>query len=287
MKILIIGDFHHKNKEGLERLLKYLNYDYKFVNNLNDIDNYDIIFSPCNPIDTSKYPNKKFIFGPHFSVFPDNRLMYINNIHNNSVYIQPSEWAKNVWINMGVEKIIPLKSFAFPVNTDKFNYLGKDRSKVFIYHKRRKPVELEFIKNFLNDKKIKYCIFDYVKRYDEQEYLNYLQESKYGIIVDAHESQGFAIEEALSCNIPILVWNTRDMSQEYNGNYDKISCTTIPYWDERCGEYFYEQNEFIKTYNKFIEKIDTYEPREYILDNLSVEVCANRFKELVTYIEEI
>ena len=44
MKILIIGDFHHKNKEGLERLLKCLNYGYKFVNNLNDINNYDIIF---------------------------------------------------------------------------------------------------------------------------------------------------------------------------------------------------------------------------------------------------
>ena len=74
MKVLIVGTFHHKNKEGLERLLKYLNYDYKFVNNLNDINNYDIIFSPCHPIDASKYPDKKFIFGPHFSVFPNKLL---------------------------------------------------------------------------------------------------------------------------------------------------------------------------------------------------------------------
>ena len=145
MKILIIGDFHHKNKEGLERLLKYLNYDYKIINHLNDIDNYNIIYSPCYPIDTSKYPDKKFIFCPHFSVFPDNRLMYINNVHNNSIYIQPSDWAKDVWVNMGVENIIPLKSFAFPVNTEKFNDLDIDRSKVFIYHKRRNPEELEFI----------------------------------------------------------------------------------------------------------------------------------------------
>lgn len=281
MKILIIGNFHHKNKEGLEILLKYLNYDYKFVNHINDINNYDIIFSPCHPFDTSKYSDKKFIFGPHFSVFPDNRLMYINNVHNNSIYIQPSDWAKDVWVNMGVERLIPLKTFAFTVNTEKFNDLSKEKSKVFIYHKRRKPEELSYIESFLNNKNIKYRVFDYVKRYNEQEYLEYLQESKYGIIVDAHESQGFAIEEALSCNVPLLVWNTRDMSQEYGGNYDKIHCTTIPYWDERCGEYFHNQNEFIETYDKFIDKLDTYKPREYILDNLSVEVCSERFKELI------
>jgi len=278
--ILIISGFHHKNKEGLERILVYLNYDYKF-GTINDIDNYDIIFSPCNPIDTSKYPNKKFIFGPHFSVFPDNRLLYINNIHNKSIYIQPSEWVCKLWRSLNAEDYIPMKSFPFPVNTDKFNDSGKNRSKIFIYHKRRKPEELEFIKNFLNNKKIEYLVFDYIKRYNEEDYLNYLQESKYGIIVDAHESQGFAIEEALSCNVPLLVWNTRDMSQEYGGNYDKIQCTTISYWNERCGEYFYDQNEFIETYNKFIEKLDTYKPREFVLDNLSVEVCSDRFKELI------
>ena len=289
MKILIKGDFHHKNKEGLERLLKYLNYDYNFVNHINDINNYDIIFSPSSPIDTSKYPDKIFIFGPHFSVFPDDKLKQINNVHNNSIYIQPSDWPIKFWEYFenfnDFQKTnikIQFESFAFPVNTDKFNDLGKKRSKVFIYYKRRLPEELESVKSFLTDKNIEYRIFDYVKRYDEHEYLDYLQESKYGIIVDAHESQGFAIEEALSCNVPLLIWNTRDMSQEYGGGYNKVPCTTIPYWDERCGEYFYDQNEFIETYDKFIDKLDTYKPREYVLDNLCVEVCSERFKELIT-----
>ena len=279
MNLLIIGDLHHKNKEGLEKLLNYLNYNYKY-GFINEINNFDIIYAPDNSIDTSKYPYKKFIFGPHFSVFPNNKLLKIQNINNNSIYIQPSDWAKNVWVHMGIEKILPIRTFSFPVNTEKFNDLRKERSKVFIYHKRRKPEELNYIETFLNDKNIEYSVFDYVKRYNEQEYLNYLQESKYGIIVDAHESQGFAIEEALSCNVPLLVWNTQDMSQEYGGNYDKIPCTTIPYWDERCGEYFYE-HEFIETYDRFIDKLDTYKPREYVLDNLSVEVCSERFKELI------
>ena len=282
MRILIIGDFHHKNKEGLERLLKYLNYDYKFGNNLNDINNYNIIYLPCYPIDTSKYPDKKFIFGPHFSVFPDNRLMYINNVHNNSIYIQPSEWVCKLWRSFNAENIIPLKSFAFPVNTEQFNNLGKEKSKVFIYYKSRKLKELEFIESFLTDKNIEYQIFDYVKRYDENNYIRCLEESKYGIWVGRHESQGFALQEALSMNIPLLVWNVKSMNQEENINYPEIFGTVIPYWDERCGEYFYEQNEFIETYDRFIDKLDTYKPREYVLDNLSVEVCAENFKGLIT-----
>ena len=119
MNTLIIGNYHHKNKEGLEMILNFLNFPYKF-GNTNEIIKFDLIFMPENSINTSNYPNKIFIFGPHFSVFPNYKLNSINNIYNNSIYIQPSNWAKDVWINLGVEKIIPIKTFPFPVNTNKF-----------------------------------------------------------------------------------------------------------------------------------------------------------------------
>lgn len=276
--ILIIGDFHHKNKTGLINILEYLKISYKF-GNLSDIENYNIIYSPSNPINSSLYPNKKFIFGPHFSVFPDNKLLQINNIHKNSIYIQPSEWVVELWINMKASNFLPIKSFPFPVDTNKFS-LKKDinvRTEVFIYHKRRNPEELKCVESFLQSKNINYRIFDYVKRYDENDYLSFLQKSKFGIILDAHESQGFALEEALSCNVPLLVWNTKTMNQEYISTYSNIPCTTIPYWDERCGEYFYYDTELEKTFNLFISKLETYKPREYVLENLSVEKCAERF----------
>ena len=52
---------------------------------------------PDNSIDTSKFPNKKFIFGPHFSVFPNYKLENIKNDNNNCKYIQPSEWVSQLW----------------------------------------------------------------------------------------------------------------------------------------------------------------------------------------------
>ena len=281
MKILIIDNFHHKNMTGLKLLLHNINYEYKF-GNIDEINSFDIVYSPNNPIDTSKYPSKKFIFGPHFSVFPNNKLLSINNIHNNSVYIQPSIWAADTWRNFNVEKIIPIKVFPFPVELEKFSpSQHSQKNEVFIYFKRRNPQELDHVKRFLNNRNITYKIFDYVQKYSEEDYLKCLQNAKYGIIIDAHESQGFAIEEALSCNVPLLVWNVSFMSQEHGSNYPNIPCTNIAYWDERCGEYFYKVEEFEPTYNEFIAKIETYCPREYIMENLSPQKCGERFIELV------
>lgn len=281
MKILIIDSFHHKNMTGLKLLLNNINYEYKF-GNINEINDFDIVYSPNNPIDASNYPSKKFIFGPHFSIFPDNKLLCINNIHTNSVYIQPSVWVCQLWKNYGTENIVPIKDFPFPVEIDKFSPIQhSQKNEVFIYFKRRKPEELEYVKQFLKYKNITYKIFDYVQKYNEEDYLKCLQNAKYGIIIDAHESQGFAIEEALSCNVPLLVWNTSFMSQEYGSNYPNIPCTSIAYWDERCGIYFYKVEEFETSYNEFINKLDTYNPRAYIMENLSPQKCGQRFIELV------
>ena len=249
MRVLILDQWcHHKNRQGLQLILVNLNWFYKFGSE-QDINDFDIIYSPSNPINTDKYKNKKFIFGPHMSVFPNNKLYQINNINNNSIYIQPSLWPITSWeyysfynefqkSNLNME----FKVFSFPVDTVRFCPNNNQKCKVFIYFKHRAPTELSYIKNFLTNKKIDYSIFDYDKKYNENEYLLYLQQSLYGIILDAHESQGFAIEEALSCNVPLLVWNTRYMSQEYSSKYENIHFTTIPYLNDKCGEYFYEQN---------------------------------------------
>ena len=285
MNCLIIGGLHHKNKIGLELILKYLNYNYKF-GNINDINNFDIIYMPGYPINTANYPKKKFIFGPHFSVFPTRKLLNINNIHNNSIYIQPSEWAADVWINKKANVYVPVVPFPFPVATERFKPLNSGGGdKVFIYFKSRKQEELDILTTFLDKKNIIYELFDYIKRYDEKDYIKCLQESAYGIWLGRHESQGFALEEALSYDVPLLVWDVTSMNQEEGYNYDNIPATCIPYWDERCGEIFYKREEFESKFDEFISKLGTYKPREYILENLSIKECAENLKRLIQEIK--
>jgi len=285
MKILYLNiGMHHKNHHAL---MNYKNIVFTTIYSLQELTNielskFDAVYSPSQPIDVSLYPNTKFIFGPHFSVFPNkNQIELIS--HNNSIYIQPSEWVVQLWLNNMYCNNLQIKPLPFGVDTNKFNQLNSinQRDEVFIYYKNRNPQHLNLIETFLKNKNISYKIFSYRNRYDEIDYLTHLQNSKYGIWLDAHESQGFALQEALSCGVPLLVWNIKSMNQEYGQSYDDIPATTIPYWDEKCGEYFYNIEELEEKYNLFLSKIETYKPREYILENLSFEVCEKKIINLL------
>ena len=287
MKILYIHiHMHIKNNNALLNY-KNINFVQIYHTNLDSIDltQFDCVYSPHLQIDVSKYPNTKFIFGPHFSVFPE--IHHMNTIKgNNSIYIQPSEWAKNNWKYNPNCKDIKIEILPFGVDVNKFNEIKhiNERNEVLLYYKRRHPDELINILNFLKLYNITPKIFSYNSKYDENDYINSLHNAKYCIWLDAHESQGFALEEALSCNVPLLVWNTKSMNQEYESSYSDISATTIPYWDEKCGEYFYNMDELPSVFFKFIMKLNNYKPREYILNNLTFDICEKKFTDLVNKI---
>jgi len=283
---LIINDFlHHKNREGLEAMLRYLNIDFDYGNET-DIgnDKYKIIYSPCNPVNIHKHPDKFYIFGPHFCVLPsdNDRLNYINYKQHNLIYTVPSQWCIDILNKYNLN--INLSTLPFPVNTIKFNEVKDiDKTEVLIYFKSRNPDEFQFLIENLKKRGIdNFRIFSYSHRYDENDFINHIHKSKYGIVLDAHESQGFAIEEMMSCNLPLLVWNVSRFNQEYGHNYPPYPATTIPYWDERCGEFFYEAHEFDNKFDLFLSKLDSYKPRDYVMENLSVNVCAERFKNILS-----
>ena len=286
MKVLFINiNMHQKN---LNALMKY-NINFYIIKHTNldliDLSIFDVIYSPSIPINVSKYPNSKFIFGPHFSVFPEkDKMDMIRSL--NVIYTHPSDWARDVWRNNYLCNGIRIESLPFGVDTERFKDIKSilERDKVFIYFKTRHPTLLNIIQNFLNSKGINYVIFNYDTRYDENTYIDYLKNSKYGIWIGRHESQGFALEEALSCNVPLFVWDVTSMNEEYGYNYDNISATCIPYWDERCGEYFTNIQQLDITFEKFITNLTNYKPREYILENISSEKCEKIFFELVNKI---
>ena len=283
MKVLFLKGpgIHHKNEYALS---KYKNISFYRINREDldylDLSQYDCVYSPSTPINAAKYPGIKFVFGPHFSVFPDEHQMEIIRAPN-AIYIQPSGWATQAWCDRG----ITIKSVPFAVDIERFCEVRpiQERNQVFLYYKNRSPNDAQFAMSVLQKHGIG-CVFFQYGKYTETEYLSYLQQSKFGIIVDAHESQGFAIEEALSCGVPLLVWSVTSMNQEYRSSYPDIKATTVPYWDDRCGEVFYEGGELDSKLGLFLSKLDTYRPRDYIVEHLSPEACENH---LIKTIHEI
>jgi len=275
---------HPKNSNAL---FGYKNITIETIQCVEDIQNYnlaefDCVYSPSSPVDVSKYPGVRFVFGPHFSVFPDQRLSMIRSPRTS--YMVLSRWNQEVWKSAAICDGLDLVAIPFGVDTTRFCEAVpiQQRNQFFIYFKSRHPEELRIIEQiFRSNGMHNYKVFHYEQKYSEVEYLDALQKSKYGIWIGRHESQGFALEEALSCNVPLLVWDVQSMNQEYGQRYADIPATTIPYWDSRCGEVCYDIHDFVTKMNLFIANIESYQPRKYVLENLSIDHCEQLFINMV------
>jgi hypothetical protein len=232
------------------------------------------------------YPNTRFIFGPHFSVFPNDAAKRITGNRAiskyQSIYIQPSEWAKFHWVNQGLD--IPIRALPFGVNNDLFKpSLEKQKEQVLVYYKDRSVKELEYLQNFLESKSINYTIFSYSHKYKESDFIDFLKTTKYAIVLGRHESQGFALEEMMSCNIPLFVWDVTSMDQEIGcpDSYQNKVATCIPYWSHNCGIAFTDATQLPVKFDEFIQKLDSFSPREFIVETLGFDAVSKRWHETI------
>jgi len=122
--------------------------------------------------------------------------------------------------------------------------------------------------------------------YREEDFLAELSRSRTMVFLCEHETQGIAYQQALSCDVPILAWDRGGPWQDPAYFPNKVvfePVTSVPYWDTRCGSRFVSVSDFDIEWNEFWERARTgrYTPRDYILENLTVEKCAQRYLEIV------
>lgn len=278
INLIITKDNHKKLVENMKKSLSKANIP--FVIN-QPIENHDFIYSLSTFIDTNKYPNKKFIFGPQFSNF--DKLSTVNK--NNSLYIQPSQPSIDIRKKLGFTH---LDMKPFPVGIDMDDFPQGDRSgKPFVYFKGRRQEDVQKVYDFLNKRNIDFIKINY-GYYKEEDYKQILSKAPYGIWVGRNESQGIGLQEALSSNVPLLVWNIRKRGDEYPLQKCKevvkdMYATTTPYWDDRCGMLVYNIDELTNNFDKFLKT--SYNPRKFVKDKLSLVGCGQNFYNLYSYMK--
>jgi hypothetical protein len=118
-------------------------------------------------------------------------------------------------------------------------------------------------------------------RYTEQEYRDLLGRSRGMIFLCEHESQGLAYQECLSSDVPVLAWDQGQCldPNRFAWGQPHIAATSVPYFDERCGERFGGPEGLWGKLSAFMENIDasTYSPRDFVMENLTLKGCAARF----------
>jgi hypothetical protein len=122
-------------------------------------------------------------------------------------------------------------------------------------------------------------------QYQPGEYRAALARARAMICLSPHESQGIAYQEALASGVPILAWDP-GFSQDperFKWGQPVIPACSVPYFDERCGRRFADFAEFAQNLPPFIDALraGAFAPRDYILENLTVEKCSRHFVELL------
>ena len=280
LPIYYTGDWHHKNKKGLE-LLK----NTRLWNGEHD----GIIM--VNHLDLSILENNQYvIFGPgvafkealdYFKTYQGDKTIFFNTL---------SPWNKKLYDTYAPNPKVTYLALPFPVDVERFKPTIK-KKQFFIYIKHVEKERIEHIFNLLEQyasilSEYEFRTFTYGS-YQEDDYLNYIRSAEFGIWVDAHESQGFALEEALSCNCPLFVYDISSMKDECmdDGTHpwayvtEDLPATSASYFDETCGTICKNNESLHNMFASFLQVIPRFTPRKFVLHHLTATQFIDNIKK--------
>lgn len=199
----------------------------------------------------------------------------------------PGEWMRQMFEPFYGDKVL-----AWPTGIDTEEWQPADGIKnidFLIYDKVRWEHDkynnelISPIIKILNNKQLSYLYIKYGS-YTPAELKDKVSKCKGVIFLCEHETQGLAYQQILATNTPILAWDRGGYWQDPSyypekARYGPVS--SVPYWDERCGTKFTGISDFNQNLTNFLAKLNTFKPRNYILENLTLEKCAATYQKIV------
>ncbi len=204
-------------------------------------------------------------------------------------YLQHSKWANEVYKPYFGDRC---KIWAVGIDTYKWQPSPKSAKSTdfLIYNKIRwdyptkaakmlVPIYEELAKRGLSYQELRYGF------YQPGEYQEALSRCRAMIFLCEHESQGLAYQECLASNVPILAWDNGKYldPNRFTWGQPDIAATSVPYWSDRCGIKFQNIEEFSERLTQFLDLLNSHKftPRDYILENLTLEKCAQNYLNIL------
>jgi hypothetical protein len=223
---------------------------------------------------------KKLIAGPNLVVVPTDYEKILDNEALDKILV-PSEWVRKFYalhLSKNKEKIIVWPSGVEVPNENQLGDKKSDDKKCLVYIKHAPEALATSVLDHLKNKCVDFSIINY-GNYSKQKYQEELTKSTYMIYLQKAESQGLALQEAWAMNIPTLVWDCGYWELGTNKiEYEKISC---PYLNDESGMTFAGKEDFGLKLNSFLERLNSFEPRKYVLRELSDEVSARKYSAII------
>lgn len=274
---------------GLQKIGHKYNYNPSTIS-LNEIC---IVLSGIDTlryaIDQKKHGNiKLLIAGPNVVTVPS-EADYLIASRQVDICLTPSTWVKELYAAISPE--LNNRLTVWPAGVDinywcpsdlvkKENY---NRKKYLLYIKGVKGEKLAkgYIKEF-NRIGVAYKVITY-GRYSPAKYKSLLNESSLMIVLGGTESQGLAFAEAWAMNVPTFIHRVDSWESPSGIRY---KAEAAPYLSQDTGIYFNDMEDLFTLLNNFNSNELKYSPREWVLHNMTDEVCARELLEKIQRIRE-
>ena len=265
----------HKVVDNLIKSLQQENIQYA-INEEKYEHNFLIQYDAIAHEKHSKIEQETTIIGPQVWLFDGYGQFLIENQNYYKKLIAPSQWVKDKFINKF--NLPENKVAVWPVGIEEFDNIREPSYDCLIYFKRRSENELSTVKTFLVSRGLSYRMVEY-GGYDEIGFRNLINQAKFCFLINGTESQGIAVQEIMSMGVPIIAWDIKEWLDQ--GEAYRVPATSIPYWDERCGEVFFNIDDLEVTFSKFYATLDQYDPKAFIKDNLSFECSVKTLLDIL------
>jgi hypothetical protein len=218
----------------------------------------------------------QIIYGPNIHVEDVANKPYLD--HKGVTFLVPCDW-----VVKATEKYLPQANivvFPYGIEIPKLDVFDKgEEIVVYIKNEKNQSVlekEVQIIDDFARSNGLIIKLFEY-GQYRKSRFLDSLKTAKFAVWLGQTESQGIALMEAWSYDVPTLV-RRRDSWLDSDG--EVFRAEAAPYLNSRRGKYTMSESLTASDLENFVAQLDEFDPRQSLIGYLDLATTAQRFRSI-------
>lgn len=236
----------------------------------------------------SSLPNPR-ILGPGLYDTPTESISLAGDPRNR-IYLQTCHWMYDIFEPVWGQRLATWFG-GFDLSRFEDSAGAEKTIDVLIYDKiyfRRDEFHARTVERFLERLKAEGLSWKIIRYgdYAYKDYITSLRASRCMAFFAHSETQGMAYQECLAMNVPIFAWDEGFWPNEKAAliSPDPIPCTSVPYFDERCGVRF-KADDILTAWEDFRSRMSSFRPREFIAGQMtfarSAEAYLTQYEKLI------
>jgi hypothetical protein len=231
---------------------------------------------------------RRLCAGPNIVTLPNEAKGMLATLEIDACIV-PSGWVRDVYADYCASLAGRIIVWAAGVNTEYWNpshckRLGRNQSpRILVYVKGARglgggdPFIPRIERSGYHVRRIEYG------HYSREDYKALLGWADLMIVLGDTESQGIAMAEAWSMNVPTLV---RQAPSWVAPDGRSHPASASPYLSEHTGAFFWNEHELLSLMQEWQADSFRFSPRSWVIKNMSDEICAENLLRLINHRKE-